>query len=104
MSRTWVENILKICRQENVDFFFKQWGGVRKASAGRLLHNRTYDEMPGRCVSPVPSKETRFLMAKAHSARILMWQGTVSGRQDFVAAKSIGLPSAPHESANACPE
>jgi protein gp37 len=27
-------------------FFFKQWGGVRKKKAGRLLDGRTYDEMP----------------------------------------------------------
>jgi protein gp37 len=25
---------------------FKQWGGVRKSRAGRLLDGRTYNEMP----------------------------------------------------------
>jgi protein gp37 len=29
-----------------VPFFFKQWGGVRKKRAGRLLEGRTWDEMP----------------------------------------------------------
>ena len=27
-------------------FFFKQWGGVQKSRAGRLLEGRTYDEFP----------------------------------------------------------
>lgn len=26
--------------------FFKQWGGVNKKKAGRMLAGRTYDEMP----------------------------------------------------------
>jgi protein gp37 len=29
-----------------VPFFFKQWGGVRKAKNGRELNGRTYDQMP----------------------------------------------------------
>jgi protein gp37 len=29
-----------------VPFFFKQWGGTRKKKTGRLLDNRTWDEMP----------------------------------------------------------
>jgi protein gp37 len=29
-----------------VAFFFKQWGGVQKKRAGRLLEGRTWDEMP----------------------------------------------------------
>jgi len=29
-----------------VPFFFKQWGGVQKKRAGRILNGRTYDEMP----------------------------------------------------------
>lgn len=46
MKAEWVESILLQCRQHNVPFFFKQWGGVRKDLAGRLLHGRTYDELP----------------------------------------------------------
>jgi protein gp37 len=30
----------------HIPFFFKQWGGVNKKKAGRLLDGRTYDEMP----------------------------------------------------------
>jgi protein gp37 len=29
-----------------VPFFFKQWGGVQKKKAGRILEGRTWDEMP----------------------------------------------------------
>jgi protein gp37 len=46
MEAKWVDAILRQCRAANVAFFFKQWGGVRKASTGRELHGRTYDEYP----------------------------------------------------------
>jgi protein gp37 len=29
-----------------VPFFFKQWGGVQKKRAGRLLDGKTWDAMP----------------------------------------------------------
>jgi protein gp37 len=44
----WIREIFKACRKQNVPFFFKQWGGVRKDLTGRLLRGRTYDEMPVR--------------------------------------------------------
>ena len=43
----WVVDIRDQCQVAGVPFFFKQWGGTRKKSAGRLLENRTWDEMPG---------------------------------------------------------
>lgn len=46
MSEEWVQSLLQQCQHWNVAFFFKQWGGVRKGRAGRLLNNRTYDEFP----------------------------------------------------------
>lgn len=46
MKIEWVEAVLAQCRAAQVPFFFKQWGGVRKKTTGRVLHNRTYDEMP----------------------------------------------------------
>jgi protein gp37 len=42
----WVENILAQCIEQNVPFFFKQWGGTRKKRTGRMLNGRTYDAMP----------------------------------------------------------
>ncbi|AKM11817.1 ABC transporter ATP-binding protein [Croceicoccus naphthovorans] len=46
MDKEWVESILDQCLDSGTAFFFKQWGGVNKKKAGRLLRGRTYDEMP----------------------------------------------------------
>lgn len=46
MQPEWVESIWQQCQEASIPFFFKQWGGVQKKRAGRLLHGRTYDEMP----------------------------------------------------------
>ncbi len=46
MKPAWVDTVFRQCREQRVPFFFKQWGGVRKKNAGRVLHGRTYDEMP----------------------------------------------------------
>ncbi|MFL6447772.1 MAG: DUF5131 family protein [Bryobacteraceae bacterium] len=46
IEESWVVDIKSLCRRSGVPFFFKQWGGVNKKAAGRLLSGRTYDEMP----------------------------------------------------------
>lgn len=46
IDREWVEAIQAACRDQSVAFFFKQWGGARKGSAGRSLNGRTWDEYP----------------------------------------------------------
>jgi len=46
MEEMWVQKLLAQCREQKVRFFFKQWGGVQKKAAGRLLNGRTYDELP----------------------------------------------------------
>jgi protein gp37 len=53
MLEKWVESIRRQCEEQNVRFFFKQWGafgadGVHrtKKANGRLLLGRTYDDMP----------------------------------------------------------
>jgi protein gp37 len=46
MERKWVVSIRRQCRQLGIPFFFKQWGGVHKSKAGRVLDGRTYDEIP----------------------------------------------------------
>jgi protein gp37 len=46
MKIEWVRNIREQCINRNVPFFFKQWGGVNKKKAGRLLDGITWDEMP----------------------------------------------------------
>lgn len=51
MKEEWVQDIRRQCEDQGVAFFFKQWGGVNKKLSGRLLNNRTYDEMPDLSVS-----------------------------------------------------
>lgn len=46
MQSAWVESILNQCEIQGVSFFFKQWGGPKKSRTGRLLHGRTYDDLP----------------------------------------------------------
>ena len=53
MLRPWVESIRDQCKQANVAFFFKQWGGWgadgkprNKKANGRFLDGRTWDEYP----------------------------------------------------------
>lgn len=46
MDTAWVESILDQCLGAGTAFFFKQWGGINKKKAGRLLRGQTYDEMP----------------------------------------------------------
>lgn len=65
MHPDWVRSLREQCRVAGVNFFFKQWGALRpifdartndyigstrvgKKAAGRLLDNRTHDDMPGR--------------------------------------------------------
>jgi protein gp37 len=61
----WVRSVRDQCIANCVPFFFKQWGGVRKSLAGRVLDARTWDETPatGSCgrrtekVAEAPSHE-----------------------------------------------
>ncbi len=46
MDPSWVSDIRDQCKHLKIPFFFKQWGGVNKKKAGRLLEGRTWDEMP----------------------------------------------------------
>ena len=48
MPPEWVVEIRDQCMKAGVPFFFKQWGGVNKKKAGRLLDGRTWDAMPRR--------------------------------------------------------
>jgi len=48
MKKEWVISVRDQCRKNGIPFFFKQWGGVRKAEAGRRLEGRTYSEFPRR--------------------------------------------------------
>lgn len=42
----WIRDVRDQAGVFDVAFFFKQWGGIRPKSGGRVLDGRTYDEMP----------------------------------------------------------
>jgi protein gp37 len=56
---SWVRNIRWQCQIEGIPFFFKQWGGVRKADTGRTLDGKTYDEFPATARNAVASPDKR---------------------------------------------
>ncbi|MEW5803759.1 MAG: phage Gp37/Gp68 family protein [bacterium] len=46
MSPEWVLDIRDQCQSAGIPFFFKQWGGMRRKAAGRILEGRTWNEIP----------------------------------------------------------
>lgn len=46
VKEEWVEEIRVQCADQDVAFFFKQWGGTNKKAAGRKYLDRTWDEYP----------------------------------------------------------
>ncbi len=42
----WIRDVRDQANVLDVAFFFKQWGGIRPKSGGRMLDGCTYDEMP----------------------------------------------------------
>ncbi len=46
MKEEWVVEIRDQCLDSSTPFFFKQWGGVNKKKAGRLLNGKLWDEYP----------------------------------------------------------
>ena len=50
MKQEWVLDIQHQCMQQNVAFFFKQWGGARPKSGGRLLDGEEWNGFPWQIV------------------------------------------------------
>ena len=46
VEKRWILDIIKQCKKQKVAVFFKQWGGIRPKSGGRIIDNKTYDEYP----------------------------------------------------------
>jgi protein gp37 len=91
MKEEWVQNILRICKEQKVTFFFKQWGGVHKSTTGRTLNDRTYDDMPERQVSPIPPRRSRLTAASVCKKNAMRWQAL--GSQAVVTLKpAIACP------------
>jgi protein gp37 len=53
LNPDWVRDIRDQCLTAGVAFFFKQWGGLRPKSGGRLLDGREWSQWPmeGACSS-----------------------------------------------------
>jgi protein gp37 len=46
IEEDWVLKIFSQCKNLNIPFFFKQWGGVNKKKNGKQLQGQVYNEMP----------------------------------------------------------
>ncbi|HTB51111.1 MAG TPA: phage Gp37/Gp68 family protein [Solirubrobacteraceae bacterium] len=44
----WLRDLRDRCLEEDVAYFFKQWGGHRPKSGGRMLDGKIWNEMPSR--------------------------------------------------------
>jgi protein gp37 len=53
LKKEWVTSIRDQCNDAGIPFFFKQWGGIHKKRAGRILDGQTYDGFPVRIKNPV---------------------------------------------------
>jgi len=56
MEPEWALAIRDRCQQQSVPFFFKQWGGVHKKKAGRVLDGRIWDEYPAWSVTAIGTR------------------------------------------------
>lgn len=59
MDPQWALDLRDQCLHGGVPFFFKQWGGRNKKSAGRVLDGRSWDDMPGAAAGSRPSPSVR---------------------------------------------
>ncbi len=52
MNAEWVREVRDQCVDQDVPFFFKQWGGIRPKSGGRILDGRHWDQFPTEAREP----------------------------------------------------
>ena len=50
MQPAWATDLRDQCQQSKTDFFFKQWGGARPKSGGRLLEGEEWNGFPWQIV------------------------------------------------------
>jgi protein gp37 len=87
MQERRVLSIKDQCRRARVPFFFKQWGGVVKSRAGRVLQGRVWDEMPARLSEPPPPRprQLELLAASLGLSENPLWAD--SGRRRLLVAR-----------------
>jgi protein gp37 len=59
LNPAWVRELRDRCQQEEVAFFFKQWGGRTSKAGGRDLDGQTWSQMP----RPLPASIRASLSA-----------------------------------------
>ena len=52
MDEAWVVELHDQCLRAGVAFFFKQWGGIRPKSGGRILRGREWNDYPNISAQP----------------------------------------------------
>ncbi len=68
MEPRWVLDIRDLCKQNGVDFFFKQWGGMTPKAGGRRLEGTEHNAMP---VYPIKEKNLEFRWHPAESPPVI---------------------------------
>jgi protein gp37 len=80
IEEEWVQSIREQCERANVPFFFKQWGGVQKKRAGRVLNGRTFDARPEIKRNTPEDLHTRRLKLAAWKVETENWQARLGFR------------------------
>lgn len=57
LDPNWVRRLRDQCREQEVAFFFKQWGGIRPKSGGNRLDGRQWLQYPPKTRSTARAKE-----------------------------------------------
>lgn len=56
----WIRDIRDQCVDADVRFFFKQWGGIRPKSGGRILDDKEWNEFPDSPVISVDNIQSNY--------------------------------------------
>jgi protein gp37 len=80
----WVREVRDQCQSAGVAFFFKQWGGIKPKSGGRLLDGREWNQFP-RAAKPA-----------IFEARKLSPQVVSSTRERGIAQRNLAQPLREH--------
>ena len=46
IEEEWVWDLIQQCKKQKVKVFFKQWGGPKPKSGGRIIHGKTFSQFP----------------------------------------------------------
>lgn len=59
MEEAWARELRDVCHRDEVAFFFKQWGGARPKSGGRILDGEEWNGFPWSIVPKVIMEQLR---------------------------------------------